>query len=356
MNRILMAILALTLVAAAHSPAVAREQKVKQPLVTTGVDPDASGQAALALKAPAVGQFDVRVHKLDRKATFEIIVDGVHVGDIVTNGGGGGKVRFRSRPRGHDLSLGFDPRGKTIVVRGVGGDDVLASTFPDAQPGSPADVVCCIPDDEGPECEDRTADECAAQGGTVSNATSCLPNPCVGAPAVGEDIVCCIPDDEGPECEDRTQAECMAQGGTVVQATSCESNPCAPAPPPQGDVVCCLPDNGGDGPAECEDRTAADCTAAGGTVSDATSCTPDPCNAVPPPVQEIACCVPDDSGAECEDRTPDQCTAQGGTPASTGTCVPDPCGVASPVASYYGVAGDDGGHHGGDDGGHGHHN
>jgi len=283
MIKLYMALLALALVAAAHSPAAAGGPKVKKSLVTTGVDANASGQAALSLKAASVGQFDVRVRKLDRKATFEVIVGGVHVGDLVTNRGGGGKVRFRSRPRGKDLALGFDPRGETIAVRNANGDDVLVASFPNVQPGSPADVVCCIPDDSGPECEDRTADECAAEGGTVSSAASCLPNPCVGAPPVGGGIVCCIPDDSGPECEDRTQAECMAQGGTVVQATSCAPNPCAPTPPAQGQVVCCLPDNGGDGLAECEDRTADACTAAGGTVSTATSCTPDPCNATSPP-------------------------------------------------------------------------
>jgi len=301
MIKLYMALLTLVLVAAAHSPAAARGPKVKAPLVTTGVDANASGQAALSLKAASVGQFDVRVRKLDRKATFELIVGGVHVGDLVTNGGGGGKVRFRSRPRGNDLSLGFDPRGATIAVRNANGDDVLVASFPDAQPGVPGDVVCCIPDDSGPECEDRTADECAAEGGTVSSAASCLPNPCVGAPPVGGDIVCCIPDDSGPECED---------------------------------------------------RTADACTAAGGTVSTATSCTPNPCNAVPPPAGKIACCVPDDSGPECEDRTPDECAAQGGTPATTGTCSPDPCGAASPSASYYGSSGDDGGHGGGGGSGH----
>jgi hypothetical protein len=283
MIKLYMAFAALALVAAAHSPAAASGPKVKKSLVTTGVDANASGQAALLLKAASVGQFDVRVRKLDRKATFEVIVGGVHVGDLVTNRGGGGKVRFRSRPRGKDLALGFDPRGETIAVRNANGDDVLVASFPNVQPGSPADVVCCIPDDSGPECEDRTADKCAAEGGTVSSAASCLPNPCVGAPPVGGGIVCCIPDDSGPECEDRTQAECMAQGGTVVQATSCAPNPCAPTPPAQGQVVCCLPDNGGDGLAECEDRTADACTAAGGTVSTATSCTPDPCNATSPP-------------------------------------------------------------------------
>ena len=135
----------------------------------------------------------------------------------------------------------------------------------------------------------------------------------------------------------------MAQGGTVIQATSCAPNPCAPTPPAQGDVVCCVPDHGGDGPAECEDRTAAACTAAGGTVSDATSCNPDPCNAGAPPVTNIACCVPDNSGAECEDRTPDACAAEGGTPAASGTCVPDPCGAAASQ--------DDGSHGGGGSGG-----
>ena len=359
MNRILTVLLmTFVLIAGARTPAFARHGgTVKQPLTATGVDSNASGQATLSLKAEDDGRFVLQVHKLDPKATFQVIIGGVHVGDLVTTGGGGGKLRFRSRPRGHDLALGFDPRGQTIVIRNANGDDVLVVDFPANQPGvPPANVVCCIPDDRGPECEDRTADECAAQGGTVAaGATSCLPNPCEGAPPVGGDVVCCIPDDSGPECEDRTQAECMAQGGTVVQATSCAPNPCAATPPAQGDVVCCLPDNGGDGPAECEDRTAAACTAAGGTVSDATSCTPDPCNAAPPPDQDIACCVPDDSGAECEDRTPAACAAEGGTPAATTTCGPGACAAsAAAPPPYYGVGGtggDDGGHGGGGGGG-----
>jgi hypothetical protein len=69
----------------------------------------------------------------------------------------------------------------------------------------------------------------------------------------------------------------FAGGGIVVNATSCDPNPCAAIPPADPDVVCCLPDNGGDGVPECEDRTAEECAAAGGTVSTATSCTPDPC-------------------------------------------------------------------------------
>src|SRR5262249_52557277 len=124
------ALSALALVAAAHSPAVAGGPKVKESLVTTGVDANASGQAALLLKSVSVGQFDIRVRKLDRKATFELIVGGVHVGDLVTNGGGGGEGRVRSRPRGHDLALGFDPRGETIAGRNANGDDVLPANSP----------------------------------------------------------------------------------------------------------------------------------------------------------------------------------------------------------------------------------
>jgi len=248
-------------------------------LAPTAADANASGRARLSIKSPSDGQFEVKIRRLDPNTTYQLIVGGVHVGDITTTGGGNGKVRFRSRPRNdRDLPLGFDPQNATIVVRSAAGVDVLTASFPDANPGNDDDVVCCIPDDSGPECEDRTPDECAAQGGTVvAGATSCLPNPCDGAAPVDPDIVCCLPDDSGPECEDRTQAECLAGGGVVVSATSCVSNPCAAIPPADPDVVCCLPDNGGDGAAECEDRTADACIAAGGTVSSATSCTPDPC-------------------------------------------------------------------------------
>jgi len=107
MNRTITVLMALALIAAARTPASARHGgTVKQALAATGVDADASGQATLSLKAEDDGRFVLQVHKLDPKATFQVIVGGVHVGDIVTTGGGGGKLRFRSRPRGHDLALG----------------------------------------------------------------------------------------------------------------------------------------------------------------------------------------------------------------------------------------------------------
>src|SRR5262249_28403829 len=47
-------------------------------------------------------------------------------------------------------------------------------------------------------------------------------------PPPGNDIRCCIPDNSGPECEDRTLAECSAQGGVNIGPGSCTPNPCAP--------------------------------------------------------------------------------------------------------------------------------
>src|SRR4029077_291739 len=103
MKKILMVLLASILVTAAYTPVSDSGKKVKLVLVTTGVDADASGKASLALKQARIGQFEIHVRKLAPKATFEVIVDGVHVGDLVTNGGGGGEIRFPCAPRGSAL-------------------------------------------------------------------------------------------------------------------------------------------------------------------------------------------------------------------------------------------------------------
>jgi hypothetical protein len=265
--------LAVGVLVVSARPAMAGE-RLKQAL-TPVADASARGLTRLVLKASDNGRFEVQVRKLDPNTTYEILVGGVKVGTLSTRGGGSGRVRFRSRPRGHDLLLGFDPRGQVLTVRSSTGADALVGTVPGGSTGNPSgNVVCCIPDDRGSECEDRTADECTAQGGTVSTATSCLPNPCADAPPVDADVVCCLPDDSGPECEDRTAAECAAQGGMAVQATSCQPNPCAATPPADGDTRCCLPDDSG---AECEDRTPAQCIARGGTDMGPGSCTPNPC-------------------------------------------------------------------------------
>ena len=275
----LVALTLLTLLS--HVPADAAKVRSRQAFAATAADPDARGSAALTLTSASQGGFKVKVRGLERNASFDLVVNGVRVAGLSTNRRGKAAVSFRTRPRGKALALGFDPRGAAVVVRSAGGADVLVATMPGATRGA-GDLVCCIPDDSGPECEDRTGAECTAQGGTlVPGATSCLPNPCAGGAAVGNDadLICCLPDDSGPECEDRTQADCRAGGGLVVSASSCVPEPCAPIPPVAGDVICCLPDNGGDGLPECEDLSADACVTAGGAVVSATSCTPSPCGA-----------------------------------------------------------------------------
>lgn len=270
-------------------------------------DADAKGRVRVLVRSPSDGRLELTVRRLDPNNAYDVLVNGVKVGTLQTKSSGSGRIRFRSRPRGHDLTLGFDPRGSSIVLRNGAGADVLQGSIALGTTGGSDDsgkIICCIPDDHGSECEDRTADECTAQGGTASTATSCLPNPCDGAAPVEHAVVCCIPDDSGPECEDRSAEQCAAQGGIVVDATSCSPNPCAATP------------------------------------------------AAP----TTRCCLPDDSGPECEDRTPEQCLAQGGTDIGAGVCAPDSCtssGTPAPtpgVDDHGGNSGSSGGgHHGNDD-------
>jgi hypothetical protein len=262
---------------AAHA---ASGSKHDAPLRATGADDDARGRAKVRIRGTSDGRFEVKVQRLQPGALYELVVNGVKVGEILTSGGGSGKLRFRSRPRSsNDLFLGFDPRGSAIVVRNDAGSDVLAAAIPADDNPDDGDIVCCIPDDSGAECEDRTPDECAAEGGVVSAATSCLPNPCEGAvvPGGDDDIICCLPDDSGAECEDRTPGECALQGGIAVEAGSCLDNPCAAVAPSDPDTRCCLPDDSG---TECEDRTAGECFALGGTDIGAGVCTLDACAGV----------------------------------------------------------------------------
>lgn len=254
-------------------------QKVQ--LQPTSADPDAAGRATVRVRGAADGRFELQVRRLERQATYEVLVDGVKVGEITTSNGGSGRIRFRSRPRGHrDEFLGFDPRGALVAVRDAAGEDVLAGTLA-LQSGREDKVICCVPDDDGPECEDRRPDDCVARGGTVSSATSCLPNPCEGSTPPGDpDVVCCIPDDSGPECEDRTSAECASQGGIVVEATSCTDNPCAGTPSSDPDIQCCVPRYY---VTECEDRTPAECAAEGGVDVGPGACVPDACAGIVPP-------------------------------------------------------------------------
>jgi len=143
----------------------------------------------------------------------------------------------------------------------------------------PNAIACCVPAADGTStCQEITADACTAANGTANAATTCLPDPCVTTPPPAA-VVCCIneTDDDGSEteCEDKSEADCAAAGGTTVQADSCEVDPCAPVTPPAGDIVaCCLRH---ENEAECEGRTSEACTARGGTAMAGVTCDTNPC-------------------------------------------------------------------------------
>ncbi len=253
------------------------DNKADVDLVATGVVPDASGRAKLRLRSADEGRFEFRARGLTPGAAYELLFSEVPVGSVTADEDGRARLRFRSRPRtATDGLLGFDPRGSILVVRDVSGADVLAGDVPAGGNGSDdTRIVCCVPDDDEIECEDRTPDECVAEGGTVSSALTCLPNPCdTTTPPAEDDVVCCLPDDSGPECEDRTVAECSAGGGIVVDAASCLENPCAGIPPLDDDTRCCEPDDSGN---QCEDRLPSECAARGGVDIGAGICAVDSC-------------------------------------------------------------------------------
>lgn len=266
-------------------------------LVATGIDPDASGRAKLRVRRADDGRFEVRLKGLEPGAAYQLVFSDIAVSEVIADDKGRARARLRSRPRSStDGLLGFDPRGSILLVRNAAGEDVLAGDVPAGGNGfDETKIVCCVPDDDGAECEDRTADECLQEGGTVSTATTCLPNPCdtVTAPT-DDDVICCLPDDSGPQCEDRTVAECSAGGGLVVAAGSCLDNPCAAVPSVDDDTRCCEPDDGGPG---CEDRLPAECLARGGVDIGAGMCSIDSCAGVPIPTGDEALRV------RCEKRS-----------------------------------------------------
>jgi hypothetical protein len=257
------------------TPAAYAHDGVRQDFTST--TSSGSGRVRFTLRSDADSRLEIRVHALASDASFDALVGSVRVGTLRTTGGGNGALRFRSRPRGRDLPLGFDPRGALITIRDAQGRDVLVTTVPAPSSDSASLVACCRADDGGSaECEQRSADACTASGGVPAAAAVCLPNPCAATPPEQQSTVCCVPDDSGAACEDRTTADCAVRGWVVVAATSCEPNPCAPIAPAESDIQCCVPHEAG---AECEDRAPAQCAAVGGANMGPGTCTPDPCQA-----------------------------------------------------------------------------
>jgi hypothetical protein len=261
---------------------------VKKSLRSTGVDPDASGSALVIIRRKGTGMagaMKVKGRNLNSNSTYGISVAGVRIGTLTTNVAGSGTARFSSQPRGSTQSLGVDPSGKLLEVSDEQGEDVLETDMPDDT--EPGDIRCCLPDDDGSECEETTPDECMAENGTNMGAGSCFPSPCPTTPP-SPDIQCCLPDEDGPECEEESAEECSAEHGVNMGTGSCEPNPCASAPPP-GIVSCCI-SQGDQGeqegepqtePPECERLTVAECSDEGGVATTAASCAPNPCVASP---------------------------------------------------------------------------
>ena len=149
---------------------------------------------------------------------------------------------------------------------------------------------------------------------------------------VATEVTCCIPHEGGgAECEDRSAADCATANGTVVAAGSCLPDPCGATPPVGVSTVCCVPDDSGP---ECDDISQSACAMRGGVMIEATSCAlPNPCAGTPPPADDhVQCCVAGSSGIECEDRTVALCAAAGGINKGPGTCTPNPCSDVSPPA------------------------
>ena len=123
-----------------------------------------------------------------------------------------------------------------------GGTNLGTGTcFPNPCPTSQPmpDIQCCKPNDDGPECEEESAAECSGDGGVNMGTGSCEPNPCAATPP--NVVRCCVsqgdqgqqegePQTEPPECEQLTAADCADEGGTVSSAASCSPNPCVSSP------------------------------------------------------------------------------------------------------------------------------
>jgi hypothetical protein len=254
---------------------------VTQSLTGTSHAPGARGRATLALTTASKGRFRVIARGLAPQSSFDLVVGGVKVGTFTSSAGGVGRVKLSTSPTRSQGLLGVDPSGKTIEVRDANGDDDLDGDIPDDGGSATGAFACCVPDDDGTECEVETPDECTSNGGTtVTGVDSCIPNPCGVTPP--SEVVCCFPgsstgafvdDEQEAECDETDMQECAMAGGTVVQATSCEPNPCAPVPPAQV-TVCCIP---GQDQVACEIIPPDLCTAAQGTPNTATSCDNDPC-------------------------------------------------------------------------------
>src|SRR5205085_7045235 len=166
---ILLTVLTLAVPCASQAERV----RTKQLLHATEALPAAQGVARLLVRTSTRGGFGIKAQSLEASTSYDVLVGGIKVAALVTDDKGEARIRFSTAKVKDNLVLGFDPRGEAIEVRSAAGTDVLIGNFA-APAGSESDKACCIPDDERAECEDRTPDECAAIGGTTTEAGSCF--------------------------------------------------------------------------------------------------------------------------------------------------------------------------------------
>jgi hypothetical protein len=91
--------------------------------------------------------------------------------------------------------------------------------------------MCCVQSPLGgeSECEDRTASQCAAEGGVDKGPGVCAIDTCADVIPTEPKVMCCEPDSHSDlRCEDRTLARCVADGGTSLGEGTCPAiDPCA---------------------------------------------------------------------------------------------------------------------------------
>ena len=130
--------------------------KISEKLTATAAAPRARGRAVVVVRG-SDRKVRVAARGLQESTTHDVILDRVKIGTLTTSGRGNGRARFASRPHLHDQYLGTDPRGKTIILRRADAAAVLVAHIP----GSDDLIRCCLPGDEGTECEHRAVDELA---------------------------------------------------------------------------------------------------------------------------------------------------------------------------------------------------
>ena len=144
-----------------ETPAEGQEHvEIEAELTNLGV---VSGEAEASFEARS-GRMQFEVELEDAPpGTYDLLVDGVKVGDITVGPGGEGEIEFDSVPSvgdddddqgdeeggGLDLLLTFDPRGKEIVI-GQAGVAQFSTIFP---------LVGSGDDDQGEDDDDQGEDE-----------------------------------------------------------------------------------------------------------------------------------------------------------------------------------------------------